>query len=91
MFKWACGERDRESPFPLCDRPPGEMRHIHVYILQIGGPRQTKAQVGETMSFIGVTHKSRDDSKTVHPSMDDSSQSLGAWSTLHSLQAAHQF
>lgn len=64
----------------------------------------TKDQLGEPKSFIGVsyrnmgegvTYRSRSDSKDgcitkAYANTSDSSQKLGAWDTLHSVQAAQQ-
>lgn len=57
--------------------------------------QQTKAELGEPMSFTVVTCRSRNDTKKncvpkAHPSVDDSSLKLGTWSILHSLQSTRQ-
>ena len=61
----------------------------------------TKVQLGKPLTLIGVTYGYgwevtraempwRRLHHKVHPSMGDSLQKLGTWSTLHSLQAAQQ-
>jgi hypothetical protein len=83
----------------------------HVYSPQIWSPQKskvqnTKVQLGEPLSFIGVTYRSMGKGLLTLAKMTQmtatsprltpawgtahSSQKPGTWSTLHSLQAAHQ-
>lgn len=68
----------------------------HAYLTQLAHDRlkTTNVQLGEPVGVIGVTQRSRNDSKTAHhqspPQQWRHSQKLPTWSTLHSLQAAQQ-
>ena len=65
------------------------------YSPQIGDPQQTKVQLGESVSFIGVTYRSVGEGLLIGAEITERQlyrqsppTKLGTWSTLYSLQAA---
>ena len=101
--KWLIGWVSWALPQLLCKIPfPwGDLKHTSTY--SDGELITGQSTLGEPMSFLRVTDRKAGEGYLLgqkwlkgscatkgHTSMDDSSQKLGTWNTLYSLQTAQQ-